>query len=99
MNRPRYSPRARLALVLVLLVSLCGGCLKADLFELLAYDRESDTFRYLQVYRNISGESADDLDHLASLWNRRRQIIVRPEISLGMRTALLRIDGAHYRRI
>jgi len=88
------------ALALLLLLPLCGGCLKANLYELLVYDRDTDAFRYLQVYRNIAGESADDLDHLISLWNRREQIIVRPEISIyGSRTALLRIDAAHYRQI
>ncbi len=83
---------------LLLLAASCCGCLKGDIFEFIAYDPSTDTFRYLQLELNICGDTSADLTYLAELWDKREQIIVHPEIfRLWNLPALLRIDASHYK--
>jgi hypothetical protein len=85
---------------LLLVAASCCGCLKGDIFEFIAYDPGTDSFRYLQLELNICGDTSDDLSYLAELWDKREQVIVHPDIfRLWSLPALLRIDASHYKAI
>ena len=85
---------------LLLLAASCCGCLKGDIFEFIAYDPSTDTFRYLQLDLNICGDTPAELTYLAELWDKREQVIVHPDIfRLWSLPALLRIDASHYKVI
>jgi hypothetical protein len=86
--------------LLFLLLPLCGGCLKGDVFEFISYDAATDTFRYMQLDLNVAGEASGDRDYLVGLWNKREQIIMHPDfIRLWNLPAVLRIDSGHFQMI
>ncbi len=85
---------------LLLLAASCCGCLKGNVFEFIAYDPSTDTFRYLQLDLNICGDTSADLSYVAELWDKREQVIVHPDIfRLWSLPALLRVDAGHYKVI
>jgi hypothetical protein len=97
-SKPRF--RSGTFFALLLLAASCCGCLKGDIFEFIAYDPSTDTFRYLQLDLNIASDTPAELTYLSELWDKREQIIVHPDIfRLWSLPAILRIDASHYKVI
>jgi hypothetical protein len=70
---------ARIAvLVLAVCPLFCAGCVHGTVRTFVKYEPKDDSFRCLQVYTNLTATTDQDADHLASLWNRRRSIILEP---------------------
>ncbi|HKD38044.1 MAG TPA: hypothetical protein VKB78_14625 [Pirellulales bacterium] len=88
---------------LTILVSLtcCCGCLKADIFHFFSYDSANDSFKVTALYVDIAAENPADRDHLADLWRQRAKIITNPfEINIfGGHRAILRIGAQKYQII
>ncbi len=93
--------RRRGWLALLSLVVCFAGCLRADVFYYLGYDGADDSFTVSVVYTNLQAESPADLEHLASLWKQRDEIIIHPFVMnfFGGQQAVLRIDAKQYKAI
>jgi len=71
--------------IICCLCLLGAGCVAGQVRDLVSYDKETDSFRCLQLYSNLHAfaPQADkdfkkDLDHLQQLWGKRASILISP---------------------
>ncbi len=97
---PTSARRVRPLWGVLLLALAIAGCIKGDVFDYVAYDAASDSFKFLQLDLNIAADNAGDLDYLAARYKQRDQIITYPALFrfFGL-SALLRIDATHFQQI
>lgn len=99
MNPPSLRRTRPLGFLLLLALAI-AGCIKGDVYDYVAYDAASDSFKFLQLDLNIAADNAADLDYLAARYKQRDQIITYPApIRFFGLPALLRIDATHFQQI
>jgi len=80
-------------------VLLLSGCLEAEKFLFVKYDKPADRFDVLYVYMGISAQESKEVDYLYQLWQNRDHIIHRPQsfqIFGKSEKALLRLSDTKY---
>ena len=75
---------------------LCG-CIGGEIMSYTRYDKAADSFSRLELYVNIETDKADELDHIAKLYNRRDRLVINvvPEFKLFSSPVLLERHGKH----
>lgn len=80
-------------------VAILFGCVRGDQSECLRYDAATDTFHFLQLYRNIGANDADEQAWLLDNWNRRANLIMPiPELAILESPAYVRKSKSEYSR-
>lgn len=76
LQSPRF--HRRLVLLWLALPLFIAGCIDGNVRSFVRYDAKEDTIWFLDVYTNLHAATKADLDYLASLWQRRDSILIKP---------------------
>jgi hypothetical protein len=74
----------RHVLIVVACLALIAGCIDAKRSSFLRYDKQTDTFSLIDVWVNIATKEESELDHIASMWQRRDNLITAHPLEFAL---------------